>query len=232
MIPELNKIYVGDFMEKMMSWDIGFRERLLVISDPPYNIGFKYGEYKDSKSDADYSNWFKSIGKPCVLVHYPEETMKYFVPALGVPDKSVAWCHNSNIPRRFRLINFFGVQPDFSKVRQPYKNPDDVRVAALMESGHGGTDLYDWFDDIQQVKNVSEEKTEHPCPVPIALIERIIMLCAKPGDIIYDPFMGSGTTALAAIRTGHEWIGTELDENYVRIADKRISQETAQLKLV
>lgn len=97
-----------------------------------------------------------------------------------------------------------------------------------MESGSIGTDLYDWFDDIQQVKNVSEEKTAHPCPVPVALIERIINLCAKPGDIIYDPFMGSGTTAIAAIRTGYQFIGTELDANYHAIAEKRIYDETAQ----
>jgi DNA modification methylase len=122
--------------------------------------------------------------------------------------------------------------PDMSRVRQPYKNPDDIRVAALMDSGSKGTDLYDWFEDIQQVKNVSEEKTAHPCPVPVALMERIITLCAKPGDIIYDPFMGSGTTAIAAIRCGHEWIGTEIDPEYVKIAEKRISLETAQLKFV
>lgn len=91
MVPELNKVYCGDFMAIMDSWDIGFRERLLVISDPPYNIGFKYGEYKDKKTENDYINWFKFIGKPCVLIHYPEESMRYFVPALGAPDKSVAW---------------------------------------------------------------------------------------------------------------------------------------------
>ena len=232
MTPELNRVIHGDFLDIIDSWDTRFRERLLVITDPPYNIGFKYRSYFDEKPETEYINLFKHLGKPCVLVHYPEESMRYFVPALGVPDKVIGWCYNSNLPRQFRLINFFGVKPDLSRVRQPYKNPDDVRVAALMESGKTGTDLYDWFDDIQQVKNVSEEKTAHPCPVPVAIMERIITLCAKPGDIIYDPFMGSGTTAIAAIRTGHEWIGTEIDPEYVKIAEKRISLETAQLKFV
>lgn len=208
------------------------RARLLIVSDPPYNIGFKYANYTDNMTAPFYREMIRGLGRRSVLIHYAEETMRYFVPALGIPDKSIAWCYNSNLPRQFRLVNFFGVVPDMSRVRQPYKNPDDIRVAALMESGSKGTDLYDWFDDIQQVKNVSEEKTAHPCPVPVALMERIITLCAKPGDIIYDPFMGSGTTAIAAIRCGHEWIGTEIDPEYVKIAEKRISLDTAQLKFV
>jgi hypothetical protein len=61
--------------------------------------------------------------------------MKYVIPALGVPDEVLAWCYNSNINRRFRLISIYGKKPDFSRVKQPYKNPTDKRVKTLIDSG-------------------------------------------------------------------------------------------------
>jgi DNA modification methylase len=164
---------------------------------------------------------FKCI--PSALIHYPEETMKYFVPALGVPDEVVVWCYNSNLPARHsRLINFYNCKVDFNKVKQPYKNPNDKRVKKLIENGSKGTRSYDWFSDIQLVKNVSKEKTIHPCPVPIQLMERIILLTTNEGDLVVDPFMGSGTTALACLNTNRRFIGFEMNEEYCNLANERI----------
>ena len=73
------------------------------------------------------------------------------------------------------------------------------------------------------VKNVSKEKF-HPCPVPVKLMERIILLTTKEGDTILDPFMGSGTTALACINTNRNFIGFELDKHYCDIANERIQK--------
>jgi hypothetical protein len=56
---------------------------------------------------------FKLI--PSALIHYPEETMRYFVPALGVPDEVIVWCYNSNLPKQSRLINFWNCEVDFKK---------------------------------------------------------------------------------------------------------------------
>lgn len=217
----INKIYQGDFRD-IMTKDM----RLLspvIISDPPYNIQFKnYSGYTDNMKTQLYINMISSFfSMRTVLIHYPEETMKYFVPALGVPNKSIAWCYNSNIARRVRLINFFNCDPDLSKVKQPYKNPNDKRVRKLIENGSKGRNMYEWFDDIQLVKNVSKEK-HHPCPVPIKLMERIITLCSNENDIILDPFMGSGTTCLAAKNLNRSYIGIELDENYYNIAKERL----------
>jgi len=198
----------------------------LIISDPPYNINFKnYDEYEDNLSDEEYIDLFSPFKNiPSAIIQYPEEMMKYIVPSLGVPDEVLAWCYPSNIARRFRLINIYKKKPDFSKVLQPYRNPTDKRVAKLIVEGSKGTPLYDWFSDINIVKNVSKEKTEHPCPVPVALIERIILLLTKEGDIIYDPFMGSGSTAIACLKTKRNYIGTEKSKKYCEVAERRIAK--------
>jgi len=113
-----------------------------VVTDPPYNIGFKYGSYSDNYDAGEYIALLakmRDISTRLVVIQYPEETMRYLVPALGVPEISLAWCYNSNIPRRFRLVNFYGFRPNLSKVKQVYKNPNDKRVKALIDAGSEGT---------------------------------------------------------------------------------------------
>lgn len=200
---------------------------LLVVSDPPYNIGFKgYDEYSDTMPDEEYIEMLAELQKfeRVILCDYPIETMKYIVPALGVPDHVGTWCYNSNAPGRFRLISYYGCKPDYSRILQPYKNMDDKRIKEAIANGSKGTPIYEWWTDIQQVKNVSEEKTNHPCPVPEALQGRIITLCANEGDVIFDPFGGSLTTSKAAQDLGFKSITCELSENYLREGIGRLAQ--------
>ncbi len=217
----MNQIMHGDFRDILG----GFEEDYTVITDPPYNINFKgYGqEYKDSMLDDDYIerlSWFQ--GRPTAIIHYPEEMMKYVVPALGIPDEVLCWCYNSNIPRRFRLINIYDCLVDFSQVLQPYKNPNDKRVKKLIESGRQGTPIYDWFSNIQLVKNVSKEKTDHPCPIPLDLAKRLVLLLTKENDLVIDPFCGGGTFCLAAKQLGRRYVGIDVSKKYCGIARERL----------
>ena len=63
----------------------------------------------------------------------------------------------------------------------------------------------------------------HPAVFPIALPEFFIKLMTKEEDVVVDPFLGSGTTALAALRLGRQYIGIERNEGYVRLAESRIA---------
>lgn len=103
------------------------------------------------------------------------------------------------------------------------KNPSDVWQIPKVTSGKNRS---------------SSERTPHPAQFPIALIERIIKASSNPGDIILDPFMGSGSTAEAAINTGRLVIGFELEKTYIDYASERIEnffiqrdRESAQQKL-
>lgn len=76
-----------------------------------------------------------------------------------------------------------------------------------------------------------ETNTKHPAPFPKLLVGNIIKCCSKEGDLVYDPFMGSGTTALMAALLKRKYIGSEISENYCKIAEKRITEETRQLSM-
>lgn len=65
----------------------------------------------------------------------------------------------------------------------------------------------------------------HPTQKPVGLLEYLIQTYSNPADTVLDPFMGSGTTAVAAIRTGRNYIGFELDKNYHAIAQERVAAE-------
>ena len=77
----------------------------------------------------------------------------------------------------------------------------------------------------------SARQIKHPAPFPVELPYRCIQLYTFKGDIILDPFMGSGSTALAALKTGRYFIGYEINKEYVQIAESRIKKARAQLKL-
>ena len=76
------------------------------------------------------------------------------------------------------------------------------------------------------------EKNNHPCPKPLKLWTKLLLRGSiKESDTIYDPFMGSGTTALVAIKTNRNFIGSEISQTYVDLANKRIDQHLRQEKL-
>ncbi len=213
-------LYHGDCRDILPSLSSG-----VTISDPPYNVGYHYSSYSDSLSEAEYRTLIgRTLGAPSVVIQYPEALFA-LADVLGQPDKLAAWVYHSNFPRQFRLIGWFGLSPDFDAVKQPYKNPTDSRVAAYMDAGRL-PGLYDWWLD-QQVKNVSGEKTAHPCQIPLTVMRKVVGV--TPAETIIDPFAGSGTTLRAAKDLGRRAIGIELDERYCEIAARRCSQEVLDL---
>jgi site-specific DNA-methyltransferase (adenine-specific) len=196
-------------------------EKVIFVSDPPFNVGYHYNEYKDKMSEEDYYTWLKEIfgNNKKVIIHYPEELYKFAFQVGEFPEKVVSWVYNANTPKQHRDIAFFNVKPDFTKSGQPYKNPKDKRIKKLIEQGRRAR-LYDWWE-VQQVKNVSKEKTAHVCQMPKLIMERIIEILPKD-CIIIDPFMGSGTTGVACKKLGRKFVGIELNAEYCKIAEARI----------
>lgn len=81
--------------------------------------------------------------------------------------------------------------------------------------------------DIPNVKSNHVEKTNHPCQFPVELIERMVLSMSNEGDWVLDPFLGSGTTIIAAIKNKRRGIGAEIIEKYVVLAKKRIKKAIA-----
>ena len=82
----------------------------------------------------------------------------------------------------------------------------------------------EYTKSVWYMKPEMAKKIGHPAPFPVELPYRLIQLYSFKGDVVLDPFMGSGQTALACLKTGRFYIGYEINEDYVRLAEKRIRQ--------
>lgn len=80
---------------------------------------------------------------------------------------------------------------------------------------------------IPNVKSNHVEKTEHPCQFPVELIERLVLSMTNEGDWVFDPFLGAGTSIIAAIRHNRRGAGAEIVSKYIALAKNRIQQELA-----
>jgi hypothetical protein len=111
----------------------------LVITDPPYNQGYSYNDYRDSLNEQEYIQLLACIPCPCVIIHYPEETINLLPKAFQIAcEQVVTWVYNSNTGKQSRLISWWGCKPDFKRLRQPYKNLTDKRIASRIDAGHEG----------------------------------------------------------------------------------------------
>jgi len=104
---------------------------------------------------------------------------------------------------------------------------DDVKVPALNYRPDRYKSQMKNPTDVWKISMVSgnfEERTSHPAQYPEELIERIILSGTNEGDVVLDPFMGSGTTAVVAKKLGRHYLGYETVNEYCQIAHKRISR--------
>lgn len=197
----------------------------MIVTDPPFNIGYKYRTYKDRMPESEYYEMLKKLigDTPAVVIHYPEALHRLSIELGKAPKRVIEWVYNKNTKRQHRSIAFYGVEPDLNRIRQPYKNPNDKRVEKLIQEGKNDAAVYDWWD-IPIIKNVSKEKTAHPCQMPVEIMNRIVKIVGDGYGVI-DPFCGSGTTGIACQMNDVPFIGIELDEQYCKIARERINGE-------
>jgi DNA modification methylase len=117
----------------------------------------------------------------------------------------------------------------FTKHKDKYTfNLDDIKIPALnyrpdryKSQLKNPTDVW----RISMVSGNSPERTDHPAQYPEELIERIIKVGTNPGDLVLDPFMGSGTTAVVAKKLGRQYVGYELEKEYIKIAETRLKDD-------
>lgn len=193
----------------------------VIVTDPPFNIGYHYGKYRDKMPSDEYFSWIAEItgNYSSVVILYPEMLHRLSIEKGEMPERVVSWVYNSNTAKQHRDIAFYGIKPNFRQVIQPYKNQNDKRIKALMAQGKGAR-LYDWWE-INQVKNTSKDKTLHPCQMPVEVMDRIIGVL--PDDIgVIDPFCGSGTTGVSCIKRNIPFFGIEIDSDYCEIAQRRL----------
>ena len=107
------------------------------------------------------------------------------------------------------------------------KLPDDTWVLRPQEDERCFRPESDtWY--VPRVCGTFKERTEHPCQMPEAVLERIIRVSSNPGDLVLDPFAGSGTTLAAAKRLGRRYLGVELSPTYAEDVRRRLEGVRAE----
>lgn len=117
---------------------------------------------------------------------------------------------------------------DLDPVRVPQKYPGKKHFKGPKVGQYSCNPLGKNPGDVWVIPNVKSnhvEKTDHPCQFPVELIERLVLALTKPDDWVIDPFLGTGTSIIAAIRHGRRGAGAETMSRYVKLARNRIEQE-------
>lgn len=219
----------------------------LIVTSPPYNKNFyatssgksaswsamrgrqiPYDEYSDSMKPQDYENWQKKIISECIRVLKPSGSLFYNHKDIlvGGGIVSPSYVYDFNVHQQ--IIWDRGRTPALD---QHYFFPITEYIYWIVK------DKKEFFFDKNKsvfkhtIWRMNPDKNPHPAPFPYIMAANIINCCSKEGDIVYDPFMGSGTTALASLKLGRQYIGSEISEKYVSMANEKIKIEKSQLTL-
>ena len=220
----------------------------LIVTSPPYNVGKKYSLHGDALPLHDYLGMLEGVWKECrrILVRGG----RLCVNVAGV-DRQPYIPLQSYITQQLLALDFLmrgeiiwnksvsvGVSTAWGSWCRP-TNPTlrDVHEYILLfckesfqtshrgESDLEGTQFVQMTKSIWEFPTTSAKKTGHPAPFPLELPARLINLFTFKDDVVLDPFMGSGTTCLAAKLLGRRWVGIDIDESYVGLAHQRLQND-------
>ena len=220
----------------------------LIVTSPPYNKGFyanknakqskvwntlngrkiAYDSFSDDMLPEEYEEWQKSVISECIRILKPSGSLFYnhkdiIYKGLIVPPK---WVYNFKV--RQQII---WDRQSSCMIDPHYFMPANEWIYWIVKDEKNV-----FFDKEKSVFRtniwrMNIDKNPHPAPFPYIMAANIINCCSKEGDIVYDPFMGSGTTALASVKLGRRYIGSEISEKYVSMANEMIRIEKSQLTL-
>lgn len=119
------------------------------------------------------------------------------------------------------------------QVKAPYKNEDGQPKdwAKTADGRFRDTCPGNFWDDITIPFWSMPENTDHPTQKPEKLYAKLILASSKPGDVVFDPFLGSGTSAVVAKKLGRQYVGIEIDEEYCLLAQKRLQMSDADTSI-
>ena len=217
-----------------------------MISDSPYNIGYGYNTYNDRMPWDSYLDWQEEVlvaakealkaDANILYLNYPETAAEMWVRLRRYYDQIewITWIYHTHtggkpLRRATRAWLWLAQGKPYigdEALRGEYRNPNDKRIQERIAMGLRPIDCDWWL--CEQVKNVSKEKTPHPCQLPVEMVERLVRMTCPLGGTVIDPFAGSGTTGEACIRSGRRFIGIESDPEYFRIAVERMKRALGQ----
>ncbi len=241
-----NKIVNGDCLDVLR--ELPKRCVDLIITSPPYNVGMDYGEYyNDKKFVGEYLDFLrerfeacydvlKLSGRICVNIFDG-----YWSERQRAPNHSYVTVMLSDIGFKFRdtiiwdqLVSQGTAWGSWLSPSNPYlQNPHEyVLIFGRENIPHQGDkititrkEFVSWTkSSIWQFQPEYSRQIRAVCPAPfpIELPRRLIKLYSYQGDLVVDPFCGSGTTCVAAKKSGRDWLGIDINPEYCKFAEKRV----------
>jgi site-specific DNA-methyltransferase (adenine-specific) len=228
----------------------------LILADPPYNLGKDYGNESDKQGAQDYLRWTERWIDAALPKLKPSGSLYIFltwrfspeifvmlkqrmimlneiiwdrrVPSMGGSTRSYSSVHDT--------IGFFAKEKghyfDLDAIRIPYdaetkkaRSRSIFVGAKWLEIGYNPKDVW----SVSRLHREHPERADHPTQKPLEIVERMVKASCPSGGVVLDPFMGTGTTAVAAQRCGRQYVGFELNPTYCEIIVGRLAAPEAQL---
>jgi DNA modification methylase len=221
----------------------------LIFADPPYNIGVDYGNhYNDKMKPDEYINWCKEWIIGCVCHLTPDGSMWVLINDEWA-DVFGCLLRDAGLYRRawIKWYESFGVNVAnnfnrtsrhlFYMVKDPKRfvfnpeavsRPSDRQLKYNDKRADPGGKIWDDVWGINPpiprlVENAKERLPDFPTQLPLALLRAVVGCASEPGDLVCDPFNGSGTTGVAAIELGRRYVGIEQSAEFAKWSRMRLS---------
>ena len=250
----INKIITGNCLELLK--EIPDESVDMTFADPPFNLKKKYTNYHDSLEFKEYLDWCDKwifemvrITKPTgsIFVHNIPKWLSYYNKFLNEYANFKHWISwnaptapmgKSLQPAHYGILFYVKdiKQTKIYELRMPHERE---RKSSYLKKDYGGKKagmhpygplVSDVWTDIHRIKH-NKYRDEHPCQLPIPLLERLILMSTDENDIVLDPFMGTGTTSIAAKKLGRRYIGFDLNEEYKVICENKLEKVDSDSKI-
>jgi site-specific DNA-methyltransferase (adenine-specific) len=189
----------------------------LMVTSPPYNVG---KEYDEDLSLEEYRVFLKRVWKEVCRILVRGEVIWNKASSASPSTAWGSWLSASN-PTLRDIHEYILV---FSKGTFRRENRNKRKNSISKE------EFLEFTKSVWTFSAEPAKKVRHPAPFPIELPYRLIQLYTFEGEVVLDPFMGSGQTAIATIKTNRHYVGYDIDEEYVKLAKMRIKEFTSNLK--
>ncbi len=239
-----NQIICGDCIEMLGGVQEPFAD--LVFADPPFNIGYQYDQYQDKLKKDKYLHWTRDWMSACANVLKP--TGSFYI-AIGddyaahvrlIGEELGLHCRNwiiwhytfgQQTKNKFarshtHIFYFVKDEKNFTFNEYAVRLPSDRQLIYNDKRANSLGKMPDdvWNTYARVCGTFKERQGWHPCQMPELLLSRIVATSSNPGELVLDPFNGSGTTAAAALQLGRDYCAFDISEDYVENTKKRLKE--------
>lgn len=212
----------------------------LILTDPPYNLShYSTGNIKLSwrkEINNDIAEWDKAIFDPADWVLHFKRILKPTGNIFAFTSYNLLgrW-HQAFDPQfdTFQFMVWHKTNPVPKVRRAGFLNSCEL-IVCMWNKGHtwnftSQKEMHNFFESPICMGSERVRNPVHPTQKPLRLLEHIIRIASEPKQVVLDPFMGVGSTGVAALRLGRRFIGIEIDENYFKAAEERLKQHQVVL---